>query len=118
MDSALFTLAIPMIIPPPSVCPLPIGDVTRVPVPVGLPPLGFSPAALLGGGEEFVIPDDTFNPGLLVFWFSPGLGWGILISASPRRTRRQVFSPVVGSLYCLRSKRMWFVFSSCSIEIG
>src|SRR5579859_452591 len=110
MDSALFTLAIPMICPPPSCgCPPPALDSCSVP---RFPPVlpcccgGTNPAVLFACGFAAVDDEEPPRPGLFVLGFSPGFGAGILISASPACTSRQLSSPVVGSLYRLRRKRI------------
>src|SRR5215467_11435999 len=128
MEVPLLVLATPMIDPPPIGWPVPMFDVGRDPnwppppwfacgncppeenaeallfaggLPVG-PPLGFPPKPGLP------LPD---SPGLPL-GFNPGLGAGMFTCASPKWTSRHSDSPVMGSLYLLRRKRMWLISSS------
>src|SRR5262249_44966831 len=69
---------------------------------------GALPGGPPGGFPPGVVPD---SPGLpLAFNF--GLGAGMFTCASPQCTSRHSDSPVIGSLYLLRRKRMWLVSSS------
>src|SRR5579864_1878091 len=119
-----------MIWPPPVVCPLPMFDTVsdpRLPPPdegccwgcpnVDPPALGLSCA--VPGGGLFVGGFVPNKPGLVPPGpDKPGFGVGMLIWASPGCTIFQSDSPVMGSLYFLRRKRMWLVSSSCSTDNG
>src|SRR6476659_2838666 len=98
----------------------------RLPAPCGWPnpgPLGLSCAVPEGGGfaPGGLVPGGfgPDNPGLVPPGpDKPGFGVGMLIWASPACTIFQSDSPVMGSLYFLRRKRIWLVSSSCSTDNG